>query len=116
MKEKEKDKPADLDFEKALADLERVVDELEKGGLSLNDSLARFERGVKLARFLRNELDKAEKKIEILLKDEKGGLSAGPFSLEEAESGGGPAAVSPGAPKKAAAKPKKPENDEDLPF
>lgn len=119
MKEKEKDKSPDLDFEKALGDLEKVVDELEKGGLSLNESLARFERGVKLARFLRNELDKAEKKVEILLNDEKGGVSAEPFSLEEAESGEAPAAstAAPASvPKKAPAKARKPEDDDELPF
>jgi len=113
---KEKEKIPDLDFEKALADLERVVDDLEKGGLSLNESLGRFERGVKLARFLRNELDKAEKKIEILVKDDKGGVQAEPFSLEEAESGEAPAASSAPAAKKASAKAKKAENDDGLPF
>ncbi len=114
---KEKDKAPDLDFEKALADLERVVDELEKGGLSLNDSLARFERGVKLARFLRNELDKAEKKIEILLKDDKGGVQAEPFSLEDAESGEAPSGAAPAAaPKKPASKVKKVDSDDELPF
>jgi exodeoxyribonuclease VII small subunit len=61
-----------LSFEKALADLEGIVQKLEKGGLSLNDSLALFEKGVKLAKYLREELGKAEKKVEILLKDEKG--------------------------------------------
>jgi exodeoxyribonuclease VII small subunit len=77
-----------LNFEKALADLEAIVEKLEKGGLSLNESLALFEKGVKLARFLREELGKAEKKVEILLKDEKGGLKAEPFSVEgEAEAG-----------------------------
>jgi len=116
MKEKEKDKTPDLDFEKGLADLEQVVDELEKGGLSLNESLARFERGVKLARFLRNELDKAEKKIEILLKDDKGGLKAEPFSLEEAESGEAPAAPPAAGPKKPASKVKKIDDDDALPF
>ena len=113
---KDKEKKPDLDFEKALADLERIVDDLEKGGLNLNESLARFERGVKLARFLRNELDKAEKKIEILLKDDKGDIHAEPFSLEEAESGGIPDEP---APKKSGAKAKKDDKDEDdseLPF
>jgi exodeoxyribonuclease VII small subunit len=71
-----------LNFEKALADLEATVEKLEKGGLSLNESLALFEKGVKLARFLREELGKAEKKVEILLKDEKGGLKAEPFPVE----------------------------------
>jgi exodeoxyribonuclease VII small subunit len=76
-------KDKDLNFEKALADLEAVVDKLEKGGMSLNESLTHFEKGVKLARFLRDELDKAEKKVEILLKDEKGDIKAKPFGLEE---------------------------------
>lgn len=72
-------------FEKALADLEKIVAKMEEGGLSLNESLALFERGVKLARFLRGELDKAEKKIEILLKDEKGNMKEEPFDLSEEE-------------------------------
>ena len=77
-----------LNFEKALADLEATVDKLEKGGLSLNESLALFEKGVKLARYLREELGKAEKKVEILLKDDKGELKAEAFSVEgEAETG-----------------------------
>jgi exodeoxyribonuclease VII small subunit len=80
-------KDKDLNFEKALADLEAVVDKLEKGGLDLNESLAQFEKGVTLARFLRNELDKAEKKVEILLKDEKGGIKAKSFGLDEDEGG-----------------------------
>ena len=72
-------------FEKALADLEEVVAKLEKGGTPLNESLALFEKGVKLARFLRAELDKAERKVEILLKDEKGAVHAEDFSLEDEE-------------------------------
>jgi len=72
-------------FEKALADLENIVDKLEKGGLSLSESLALFEKGVKLARFLREELEKAEKKVEILLKDEKGKTRKEGFDLAEAE-------------------------------
>jgi exodeoxyribonuclease VII small subunit len=71
-----------MSFEKALADLEATVDKLEKGGLSLNESLALFEKGVKLARYLREELGKAERKVEILLKDEKGELKPEPFSVE----------------------------------
>jgi len=71
-------------FEKALEDLEKIVEKLEKGGLSLSESLALFEKGVKLARFLREELEKAEKKVEILLKDEEGEVKEKPFDLEEA--------------------------------
>ncbi len=71
-----------MSFEKALADLESIVQKLEKGGLSLNESLALFEKGVKLAKYLREELGKAEKKVEILLKDEKGGVRKEPFDLD----------------------------------
>lgn len=71
-----------MSFEKALADLESIVQKLEKGGLSLNESLALFEKGVKLAKFLREELGKAEKKVEILLKDEKGDVRKEPFDLD----------------------------------
>jgi exodeoxyribonuclease VII small subunit len=71
-----------LSFEKALADLEAIVQKLEKGGLSLNESLALFEKGVKLAKYLREELGKAEKKVEILLKDDKGDIRKEPFDLD----------------------------------
>lgn len=75
-----------MTFEKALAELENIVSQMEKGGLSLSESLALFEKGVKLARFLREELEKAEKKVEILLKNEKGELKAVPFELGEVTS------------------------------
>jgi exodeoxyribonuclease VII small subunit len=109
-------KDKELNFEKALADLEKIVEKLEQSGLSLNESLGLFEKGVHLSRFLRAELEKAEKKVEILLKDEKGEVRREPFSLEEAagegaakeeeeaeESGGEPEkkAASRGAKKKA---------------
>ena len=95
-----------ISFEKALADLEQAVAKLEKGGIPLTESLALFEKGVKLARFLRGELDKAERKVEILLKDGKGGVKAADFELEDEEGG---------EKKKAAAKDKTglPDEDED---
>ncbi len=65
-----------------MEELEAIVEKLEGGGLSLNESLKLFEKGVKLARFLREELEKAEKKVEILLKNEKGKVEAQPFVLE----------------------------------
>ena len=76
-----------MTFEKALTELEQIVAKLEKGGISLNESLALFEKGVKLTRFLRGELDKAERKIEILLKDEKGALRTEDFEPGEPEEG-----------------------------
>lgn len=74
-----------LNFEKALEDLEKIVEKLEKGGLSLSESLSLFEKGVKLARFLREELEKAEKKVEILLKNEKGEVKEHPFDIDADE-------------------------------
>ncbi len=76
---------ADLSFEKALAELEDIVSKLEEGGLSLDESLSLFEKGVKRAKFLREELEKAEKKTEILLKDEDGKVKAEPFALNTEE-------------------------------
>ena len=74
-----------MTFEKALTELEEVVAKLEKGEISLNESLALFEKGVKLARFLRGELDSAERKVEILLKDAKNGVKTEAFDPEAAE-------------------------------
>lgn len=76
---------ADLSFEKALAELENIVSKLEEGGLPLNESLSLFEKGVKRAKFLREELEKAEKKTEILLKDVSGEVKAEPFALTSEE-------------------------------
>ena len=72
-------------FEKSMAELEKIVEKMEEGELSLNESLALFEKGVRLARFLREELDKAEKKISILLEDEDGAIKEEPFSLSDEE-------------------------------
>ncbi|HNS04377.1 MAG TPA: exodeoxyribonuclease VII small subunit [Candidatus Saccharicenans sp.] len=78
-------KGREMNFEKALTELEQIVNKLEKGGLPLNESLALFEKGIKLARFLRAELDKAERKIEILIKNEKGELKPQEFEPEDLE-------------------------------
>ena len=71
-------------FEDALQRLEKIVEELEKGDLSLTESLKLFEEGVSLSRFLREELDKAERKIEILLKKE-GEIKKEPFKIKGEE-------------------------------
>jgi len=71
-------------FEDALQRLEKIVEELEKGDLSLTESLKLFEEGVSLSRFLREELDKAERKIEILLKKE-GEIKREPFKIKGEE-------------------------------
>ncbi|HEB58166.1 MAG TPA: exodeoxyribonuclease VII small subunit [Gammaproteobacteria bacterium] len=57
------------DFETALAELEQLVERMEKGELSLEDSLRDFERGVELTRLCQQALKAAEQKIQILSKD-----------------------------------------------
>ncbi len=96
-----------MTFEKALAELDEIVAKLEKEGTSLNDSLALFEKGVKLARFLRAELDKAERKVEILLKDDKGGLKAEAFDPGAAGDDAGEKDNGPSA---------RPKREDDTPF
>lgn len=56
------------DFERSLAELEAIVDKLEQGDLSLDDSLRHFERGVQLTRACQGALKQAEQKVEILLR------------------------------------------------
>ena len=56
------------DFERSLAELEAIVDKLEEGDLSLDDSLRHFERGVQLTRVCQGALKQAEQKVEILLR------------------------------------------------
>ena len=61
-------------FEAALARLEQIVQRLEKGELALEESLVLYEEGVRLSRVCHAKLEEAEGKIEILLKDQRGGV------------------------------------------
>lgn len=67
------------DFETALAELDALVKKLEEGELSLEESLALYERGVQLSRFCHAKLDDAERRIEIL--SERGELKPAPAAL-----------------------------------
>ncbi|MBI2785837.1 MAG: exodeoxyribonuclease VII small subunit [Legionella longbeachae] len=55
-----------IHFEQSITELEEIVRQLEKGELSLEDSLKQFEKGIGLARHCQNVLQKAEQKIETL--------------------------------------------------
>lgn len=55
-----------IDLEAALSDLEGIVTKLEEGGISLEESLALFERGMKLVSLCQGKLDSAEQRIESL--------------------------------------------------
>ena len=71
-----------MKFETAFKRLEDLVAELESGELSLDDSLERYSEAVKALALCRKMLEEAEKKIEILTKDEKGNLKTMPSSQE----------------------------------
>ena len=66
------DKPAAPDFEAALAELERIVEKMEKGEQSLEEALASFQRGVELTRACQQGLKQAEQRVEKLMRDGAG--------------------------------------------
>ncbi len=76
------DPEKDPDFEQALAELERLVERLERGDLPLDEALRVFERGIELTRHCQAALRTAQQKVEILL--QRGGeLGIEPFSPPE---------------------------------
>jgi len=78
------EKPAEaIDFEKALAELEGIVKQLEAGNLALEKSLALFERGVQLARACKEKLAEAELKVSQLVKDKQGLFSEEAFKEDK---------------------------------
>lgn len=72
----------EVKFEKALERLEKIVDDLESGSLSLEDSLKVYGEGVKLIKMCRKKLNEAQKKIEVLVKEE-GNIGTKPFPIKE---------------------------------
>jgi exodeoxyribonuclease VII small subunit len=68
-----------MTFEKAMKKLEEIVQELETGELTLEESLKKFQEGVKLSKFCSSKLDETENKITLLLKDHHGNLIETPF-------------------------------------
>jgi len=58
-------------FEENLKELEIIVAELEKGELSLEDSISKFEKGIKVSKICNSKLEEAEKKINILIGNEE---------------------------------------------
>jgi exodeoxyribonuclease VII small subunit len=79
-----------IDFEQALAELEGLVERLERGDVPLDEALRTFERGVALTRHCQACLQAAQQKVEILLK-RSGQPEVQPF--EEPDDGRGAASV-----------------------
>jgi len=69
----------ELKFEEALHKLEAVVQRLESGELPLEESLRLFEEGVHLTKVCTRRLEEAERRITILLKNERGEIVETPF-------------------------------------
>ena len=70
-------------FEESLKKREGLVEQLEKGDLALEDSLKLFEEGVGLSAACKKELDEAEGKVQMLIKQRDGSLKAEPFLNEK---------------------------------
>ena len=72
-------------FEEALEKLEEIVKKMEAGEMTLEESLKAFEEGIKLSRLCAKKLDEADRRVELLLREE-GELVTKPFAGEERES------------------------------
>ena len=69
-------------FEKSISDLEKIVKALEAGDLPLEKALEKFEAGIKLSRYCSEMLDEAERRVTLLVADEKGQIIEKPFESE----------------------------------
>lgn len=78
---------AEPKFEKDLEKLEKLVEALEEGGLSLDDSLKKFEEGIKLSQRCDKALNAAEKKIEVLTKNADGAMAVKPLKTDSDNEG-----------------------------
>lgn len=74
---------AELKFEEALKKLEKIVEDLEKGDLTLDEALKKYQEGIDLSRSCSARLENAKKKIDILSKNKKGDMELKPFETEK---------------------------------
>jgi exodeoxyribonuclease VII small subunit len=72
MSGKPKSREAELNFERAMGRLEKIVEEMESGKLPLEDLIVRYEEGMNLVRICQERLANAEQKIEIIARDSAG--------------------------------------------
>jgi exodeoxyribonuclease VII small subunit len=72
-----------MKFEEALTKLEKIVEEMESGEVSLEKSIAKYEEGMKLVSFCTQKLNEAEKKIEIIMKNKNGVFTKESFKDKE---------------------------------
>lgn len=72
-------------FEASLKELEEIVEQLEKGDLKLDETLAKYEMGIKIYKRCYQILESTEKKINVLLKDRDGETYTEEFNLEKTQ-------------------------------
>lgn len=72
-------------FESSLSELEAIVQKLESGSLSLDESIEIFEKAVSLVKICNKKLEKAEQKVKLLTENADGTVSDSPFSKENDE-------------------------------
>ena len=72
----------DLNFEVAIKQLEEIATELEKNDLNLDKAVEKFEEGIKLSKKCNDMLEKAEKKITILINDGNDNFTEDEFKTE----------------------------------
>lgn len=70
---------AEIKFEETLKKLEKIVQDLEEGDLSLGDALKKYQEGIQLSRLCSQRLEEAKKKVEQLTKNKKGEFEVKPF-------------------------------------
>lgn len=71
-----------INFEDTMKELQDVVDKLEKGNLTLDDSLDEFQKGIRLSKLCSKKLDDIEKKITILVEKQNGEIEEQVFLTE----------------------------------
>jgi len=76
---------AEVKFEETLKKLEKIVEDLEKGDLSLDEALKKYQEGIELSRLCAQRLETAKKKIDILVKGKKGEFELKPFDEARTE-------------------------------
>ena len=86
MSQKARKIPKSTSFEDALSELEEIVQTLESGEQSLEQSLERFERGVSLSRFCQQGLSAAEQQVKILMAEDSDDAEPQPFEAPDADS------------------------------
>ncbi len=76
---------AEIKFEEALKKLEKIVEDLEKGDMSLDEALKKYQEGIELSRQCSQRLESAKKKIDLLVKNKKGEFELKPFDEAKVE-------------------------------